>query len=273
MSENTDRRILAAIQPVDAVLHLPLADRVHIDAPGIRLVYNLHGEAVLMEAPRLHLYSYSFDPPGAPPVESLDLDIELRDATLRYLPRRLQLELPKDPDPLHAGQPNSVFVAVEAEMYPAPASPILGTWAVVRAAVQERNTRQRLPWTLIQARSGNAVVGQGLSDARGEVLIAVPGIPFFMPGGGGGATVTREITVTFRAFFDAAHLSRLPPEGLPLGSANPNQSYLPDPAFLLTLPARTVRVLALRPGGGAPANNAKLASGSQLLADLLVTLP
>jgi hypothetical protein len=273
MSDSTDRRILAAIRPVDATLNLPLADRMRIDSPGLRLVYNLHGETVLMGAPGLGRYSTNFDlPDDAPPVESVGLVIELRDPTLRYLPRRLRLDLPRDPDPTHADQPNSVFQAVEAEMYPSPASPVLGTWAVVRATVRERNSRERLPWTLIQVRRGSEVMGQGMSDARGEALIAVPGIPFFMPGGGGDTTVTREITITFRAFFDSDHLTRLPPNSLPPEGRNHNQDYLPDPAFLLTLPARTVRVLALRPGGGAPANNARLASGSQLFTDLLVIL-
>jgi hypothetical protein len=273
MSENTDRRILATIRPIDAILKLPLANRMCINSPGLLLVYNLHGEAVLMDAPGLGRYGYSFDlPADAPALESVELVVKLRDPAFRYLPRQLHLDLPRDPDPAHADQSTSVFQALEAEMFPAPASPVLGTWAVVRATVRERDSRERLPWTLIQVRRGNEVVGQGQSDARGEALIAVPGIPFFMPGGGGNATVTREITVTFRAFFDSDHLSRLPPDGIPLQGRDPNKDYLPDPAFLLTLPTRTVRVLALKPGGGASTNNAHLASGSQLFADLLVNL-
>jgi hypothetical protein len=143
--------------------------------------------------------------------------------------------------------------------------------------VLDRNTNERLPWTLLRVRNqaGN-IIATGLADWRGEALLVIPGIPLYMPASGAGPALTSEIVVRVQAFFDLANVKKLTPADLNMLSLSgaslldPNRNYVPDPAALAGLQARQGR---WRTAGAGPANTIRLASGREMTGELLVDVP
>ena len=117
------------------------------------------------------------------------------------------LALPRDPAPAHASQPGSLFLPVDVALYPAPAARVELGWAALRASVRRADgAKPGLYGALlrIERAADNALLALGLTDARGEALVAAAGIPVVMTGGGGGAVMTSEVEVRVTAFVDPA---------------------------------------------------------------------
>ena len=72
-----------------------------------------------------------------------------------------------------------MFQPIECRLYLAPSAPTSSAWAVIRATVVREGGEQGLGGALIRVSRANdgEVLARGMSDARGEALVAVPGIP------------------------------------------------------------------------------------------------
>jgi hypothetical protein len=174
--ERQDRRLIAAIQCVDAVVGESIVEPLHIGGRGIHIVRNRLGLYVLTAAPGFADYTRQFDPADlvTPAVDSLDLLIS--DLRGQYLPRRYRLMVPRA---LSATAETSIFRPVVVPLFPAPAfaRPQPG-WAVVRASLTDAGGRP-LPWALIEVSrpADPAIATLAQADGRGEAMIAVPEIP------------------------------------------------------------------------------------------------
>jgi hypothetical protein len=247
-AEHIDQRVLGAISFVDATTGLQVIEALTVTAPDVRLLRNRSGYYVIASAPGLEAHVDAFEqPPAAPPVGSVSMPLQVTDPRRRYLPRRCVIQLPRDPDPTHRGQTNSLFTPLEVRLFPAPAAPTGSRWAVIRATVTATGSTMPLAGALIRVIrvSDSTVLARGLSDARGEALITVEGIPVTTWDEGTGPVITQEVEVTLHTIYD------------------PQSTDLPDPDDLEvrrdSLPSNEVQV--------------RLASGRVLVTALSVALP
>lgn len=268
--EKVERRILGAMRLVNAVSSLPVSHPISIVGEGLRLVRNLHGEYVILDAPKLSEHTRTFEaPPGTPAVQSVKIPLNITDPLGEFLPQRFVLELPRHPDPMNA---NSIFKPVLIPLYLAPTARSEINWVLMHATVREQTSRKRLPWSLIQIlkKSNDELLATGMSDSRGEALIVVAGILFAMPAEDSSTTVTREIEVHLKSYFDKDQLEPISDAELVQDRPNPNADYLPNVSLLDQLPSRSVQIQG--PGTSGPSDTIKIAAGQMLVADLLVDL-
>jgi hypothetical protein len=273
MIEQVDRRILAALLPVDGVTGLPLVAAVTVRAEGCRTVRNTRGHVVLLEAPGLRAYTRSFDPPAAPAGFPKLLTLQVEAPGGRYLPRVLTLSLPLDPAEVGAGAdpgPASILSPVPVELFPAPTGQANAGWAVLRATVRAKPGRERLPWAWLEVyeAAGNPPVlrGRGMADARGEALVAVLGIAPFMAAPGGGAVLTSQVEVQVKLRFDTG-LTKVLDQDLGPGWQDPNKDYWPDPEALQKLPQKDTDIWLPMPAN--PVATCMLAAGQVLAVEAL----
>lgn len=186
-----DRRVLAALTFVD-VLGQPVRTPVAVVSEGARFFTRRPGELVLAHAPGLEAHTMAFvSPPTAPGVGSLRLVLDLLPADPAYAARRFALPLPRDPDPAHAAQPDSLFRPVEVPLLPGPRAMAGGLSAGLVVTVLHTDGR-RVEDALVRLRpSGGRPPTRALTDAAGDALLLVAGIPLASPGAG--ATVTPDV--------------------------------------------------------------------------------
>jgi hypothetical protein len=180
VSESIDRRVLGAVRFRDAVTQLDVTAPLRVTAPGVRWVRNLRGWYVAAGAPGLEAHTFSIDkPPTQPAVGKVPVALAAEDPTGTYLPRRAVLTLPRDPDPAKKDSPSSIFAPADVELFPTPAAPVMPGWAVLRVTVLTRGGKPAAGALLRVVRKGAAgeLLGRGMTDARGEALVAVAGIP------------------------------------------------------------------------------------------------
>jgi hypothetical protein len=258
--EAVERRVLGAVRFVDVTTGLPVADPVAVAAPGTTLWRNRRGDYVIARAPGLAAHERAFAAaPDAPALGSVAVVLTVRDPRGRYLPRRRTIALPRDPDPDHADQPGSLFRPEPVALFPAPGAPTAPAWATVRVRVtragSERGVRGALLLARFARRDGTPEVARGMTDARGEGLVAVPGIPVTTFGGGTGPVLGTEIEATLEVFVD-------PAVDAP-GDPGPAPAPAPDPDDLEA--RRADLATASAPVG--------LASGRAVTVALAVALP
>lgn len=228
--ETVDRRVLGALQLVDAVTGLPItvAPRIELRAATIanvpidvalqentvRLRQNRSGLVVILSAPFFDTYTGAFDNPVTPPQTTPDplrLRFGLIDAGPSHLPQEFIVDLPRALDPAAAG---SVFEPVRVEVFRAPNAPVLPGWALVRVRVTKSGVNPPAPLSgvVIQVfRSPrvdqDAPIGAGMTDwrgrAAGEALVAIADIPRFRPGAGDNVVDT-DLAIEFDASRDGA---------------------------------------------------------------------
>lgn len=178
-AETIDRRVLAALRFRDAVTGATVAGALDVRAAGARWIRNRRGWWILASAPGLVAHTTAFAaPPPAPTIGTVPLRVRVADPAGRYLPRTATVALPRNPDPVKADRPESLFQPVEVDLFPSPAAAVSPNWAVLRVSASGpdgplggallRVVRKAAPAT---------VLGLGMTDARGEGLIAVAGIP------------------------------------------------------------------------------------------------
>jgi hypothetical protein len=209
--ELVERRVLAAVRFLDAATLLPVRYPLAVTGDGLHFIRNGQGLYVLTAAPGLEEHTAAFlAPPPNPAVGGLRVELGVSDPGGRYLPRRLALELPRDPDPAHADEEGSLFRPVDAFLYPAPAASVSPGWAVIRATVVRAGTGEPLPGALLRVvrKPDGAVLARALGEwrapVRGEALVAVPGVPITTWGDGkpDQPVLVNEVAVTLEAFFD-----------------------------------------------------------------------
>jgi hypothetical protein len=178
--EHVDRRIVAALRFVDAVTGLPVRRPLRVAANGVKWSRNRSGSYLITEAPGFEDYIATFaEPPAEPEPSSEEIELTVHDPENRFLARRRTVRLPRDPDPGHAAEPDSLFQALVVPLFRSPSADLSSGWAVIRATVHGDEAEERLGGALIRVLRGSdgEHLGSGLSDARGEALVAIPGIP------------------------------------------------------------------------------------------------
>uniref|UniRef100_A0A832A2S6 Uncharacterized protein n=1 Tax=Desulfacinum infernum TaxID=35837 RepID=A0A832A2S6_9BACT len=185
------RRILGAVDFVDLTTEMPVKGTLCVDIPGVRLMRNLSGRYIIHEAIGLEQHGPAFRaPPQDPPLQSLSFRGTVEDPSRRYLARSFTLVLPRDPDPAHPDAEPSLFRPVRVPLYPAPAAPPPPfRWSLVRVSLDRLVGGRSMPLSGALVRitdsSGAVLLASGMTDARGEGLVLVPGIPFARSSDGG----------------------------------------------------------------------------------------
>lgn len=177
--ENVERRVLGALQLVDRATRTPVTRALEVRSDTVMLMRNRRGYYVIMQAEGLdaHIGVFS-EQPDTPALEANIYSFEINDPKKRYLPRLLTLRLPRDPDPGHAGNANSLFAPRDVLMYPASTAPLSQNWSTVRATVTQGSTLpQRGALIRITDPATDTQLSSGISDQRGEALLIVPGVP------------------------------------------------------------------------------------------------
>lgn len=187
--ESDVRRAWGALRFVDAMSRRTVEAPLVVELPGVRLRRNSRGLWVVMgldaaaeAAVAVSDYENAFD--RVPAQLTRTLTGRVTDAQGRFLSRCFALSLPRTP----AATP---FDPVDVVLDPSPALPLLSTWAALRLSV----TRSGVPTAqaaIRVRRAGGAILGRGMTDARGEALVAVVGVAQVTPGAGD-LVVEREI--------------------------------------------------------------------------------
>ena len=179
--EVIESRVLGAFRlienPTQAVVKRPL----NVSAANSAFIRNRSYHYVISNAAGLTHHTEAFsEPPELPPLETVDIDINVHDPMHRYLPRITTVSLPRDPDPEHAGQANSLFRAIPVQMYAAPTFSMHPNWSGIRTSLSIAGSPDEpVPGALLRVirSSDDVVLARGYSDPRGEALVIIPGIP------------------------------------------------------------------------------------------------
>jgi|GEM_PF-1269348 len=187
-----DRRALALIRLVD-VFGRPVDGPVRIESPGVTSVAKGPGEHAILSAPGFEAHVGAFEtPPATPAAGSKAIPLDLTALARRVLPRRFSLLLPRDPDPAHRLQPDSLFQAAAIEMLPSPRALLAGSACAIRVTVRRKDDKKLVEHALVRARSDNGLfTARALTDARGEACLIFPVLPLSFAGGG--ATVLPDL--------------------------------------------------------------------------------
>jgi hypothetical protein len=200
--EYQERRALALLVFVDA-LGARVQSPVEVASPGLRLLRKGSGEMVVMSAPGLEAHDVFAAPPAVPAVGALALPLDIRPRLRGLAARRFVLRLPRNPattDPLPA---DSLFRPVEIPLLPAPGATPTGLVAAVSVTLRNALDDRRIEGALIRCTpDGGRPVARAMTNAAGEALILVPGVPVSVPGPA--ATVLPDLGATLDAIVDPA---------------------------------------------------------------------
>jgi hypothetical protein len=219
--ENVDRRVLGAFRCVDSITGASVQITPVVNSPVLKIRQNHSGIWVIFNGPGFAAVSDDFlasgtYPPPAPFV------VTINDPSGTYLSRQATLQVPAPLTPV--SDPASIFNPRSIILYATAGLPVGQNWAVVRASVvrSATNPPQGLGSALVRVTrtSDSTVLATGMTDARGEALVAVPGIGVRASSNASGAVLEATTAVTVAAFFDPAILTQ------PAG-------WLPDPDMLL----------------------------------------
>lgn len=181
-----DRRALALLALVDP-FGRPLAGPATLAGEGLRTVAKPGGRWAVLACKGLEAHIGSFESaPPAPAQGSVACTIDIRPADGGLAPRRAVVPLPRDPDPDHKGEDDSLFAPVTIALLPSPRCAVPATSAAVRVTVRKRTDGRRVANALVRVASDNGqFAAQSVTDAAGEALVIVPDFPMSFTGGGG----------------------------------------------------------------------------------------
>lgn len=250
--EWSERRILGAIVFRDA---LGNRVRVPVAASGVGAAIRQKEPGMLIIAGAMGLAAHATSfaaPPGAPAVGSVDLTLDLVPADPSLAPRAAVVPLPRDPDPAAAGNANSLFRPQEIVLWPSPVAVPTGLAAALRVTLRRADDGRRIEGAVVRVQPEGRPPALALTDAAGEALLLVPGVPLATPGGG--AVVLPDIGATVMARVDPAAARFHAEADLAVARADAarRRTGLPDPDTLLTRPGlaatpeRAVRLAAGR---------------------------
>lgn len=180
IKETIDQRYLGAVRFVDNTTRGIVRRPLHIEAQGLRFVISQSHLHVIASAKGLENHLSSFDnPPDQPGVESLEFHLTISDPLQEYLPRTKAIKLPRNPDP---ESDNSLFQPIKISMFSSATGRLSSNWSIIRASVidaEKADPEVPIPGALLRIirEDENKLIGSGVTDKRGEVLIVVPGIP------------------------------------------------------------------------------------------------
>jgi len=206
--DHLDHRVITALRPVDASTGVLIEDRLHARALDgqATFVRNQRNLIVLTFWSTLEDFRDAFaEQPTTPAIGSETLRIALEDPQGRYLSRLVSIDLPRDPDPANADQSDSLFMPIDVPMFPASHAATGENWSLLRVSLHEQGSGDALGGALLRVLRDGDVVGRGLTDGRGEALVAVIGVPVMTFGTDEDDTViVSTIPVSLEAIFDPA---------------------------------------------------------------------
>jgi hypothetical protein len=213
IAEDLDLRVWAALRPIEAVTRRPIVAPMRVLGEGQVWMRNRIGLLVLHE---LHLpalrreqfaaYERSFEAPTAV-TPAVNVVTTLEDPRGVLLSRRVHIALPRATTAPPGVLP-PLFEPIDVPLYPASHAALAAPWAVVRAHVSHGGEPAAgCVLTVHEPGDEARVLGRGQSDERGEAVVAVTGVPAFIPSAGPEAFVrerTAEMTVVFEVGASAA---------------------------------------------------------------------
>jgi len=183
MPDFVERRYFGALKCIDKATGSHLNRSMQLSSDDLSFVRNRSNFYVIKQATNLAEYSETFETaPAEPATASLSFNVEVKDPLGQYLPRMLEVALPRDADPANANDQASLFQAIAVGLYAAPNADIMANWSTVRVSIQQADPELgQVPVAggllRVIRNSDNEVLASGLSDQRGEALVIVPGIP------------------------------------------------------------------------------------------------
>lgn len=181
LREVIESRVLGAVKFLDNPTQAVVTRLLNVSANDTSFIRNRSHHYVINNAPGLADHTTSFmAPPATPPLGSVAVHITVSDPVKRYLPRIVTVNLPRDPDPEHSDQADSLFRAVEVQLYSAPTFALHPNWSGIRASITQAGTDgTSVGGALLRVirASDDVVLARGYSDPRGEALVVIPGIP------------------------------------------------------------------------------------------------
>ncbi|MEM7154104.1 MAG: hypothetical protein AAF799_14740 [Myxococcota bacterium] len=128
-------RALAGIRFEDAATRTPVSEPLHVSAQGLSLYRNHRHIYVVREAAGLEAHVHAVGAAPALPVPGLlPFEVEVRDPTGLYLPRRFTLDLPRVD---HADDDDAAHRLVNVTLYRSPLAPSSLHWALVRVRLED----------------------------------------------------------------------------------------------------------------------------------------
>lgn len=207
--ERIESRAIAALRFVDAATRVPIATPLDVEVARSTLRRNGSGLYVITSAAALPGHETSFEaPPDQPPVGSVALRVLVRDPSARYLARSASIALPRDPDPSHAAQADSLFRAIDIALCAASAAPVGANWSVLRVSVAAAN--DAIGGALLRVIANGTVLARGMSDWRGEALVVVPGVPVTTWSDDPAVVVVDTLAAQLEVTVEPASLQRVP---------------------------------------------------------------
>jgi hypothetical protein len=198
--ERVEQRVLGAVRFMDAASRTPIARRMQLDAADLHFTQGARHLAIIARAKGFDAYVERFEPP-LPAIAATSFVATVHDPVGQYLPRRFSIVLPRTPATAAPLAATSVFRPLEVALLPAATAPIATSWAEARITVRDVAGNALRPNVLVRALGPAALpvperqFGVGMTDARGEALVAMPSVPLFRTSNGGGAVMTAEIPI------------------------------------------------------------------------------
>jgi hypothetical protein len=206
--DRLNSRVLGALRLADATTGDWVTGPFRVTASGASFIRNRSGVYVIASAPGLESHVTEFSAaPTTPGVGSVPLTVTVEDPSGRYLARALEVALPRDPDPDHADDEASLFRPVRVPLYPSPAAPTYPGWAVVRVSVTRTGSETGVPHAWLRLRRASQApsdppLAAGMSDTRGEALVAVSGIPVTNWDVDDGPLLATDVDAVIEAYYD-----------------------------------------------------------------------
>ncbi len=196
-----DRRVLAAFRLRDP-LGRPVGQRLVASAPGLDLMGKGAGEWVVTRADALPTHHLTFaGQPAAPAIGSVDALVSIKAFGGKFMSRDFTLKLPRDPDPSHRDQANSLFRWHEVVMPFGTTASLAGMAASALVTVTRKSDHFPIEGAIVRMRpNGNRGEAIGVTNAAGEALLALQTVP--LSNSGGGANVTPDLNAKFDTIVD-----------------------------------------------------------------------
>jgi hypothetical protein len=213
LNATVDRRILGAFVCIDAITEASVVSPVSVSAPQWTIKPNRSGTYIVFDGPGFDALTNEFDISGTWPAP-MTFEVALQDPTLRYLPRRANVQaplaIPTIPPVLTT--PTGVFAPQKVALYPSPAATFGPNWAVIHVSVSKSGSSpaQGLPWAVLQVvrTSDNEVIATGQTSPNGEALLAAIGLTVQANSSGGGPVTVSTVAANVTAYFDPGNLTQ-----------------------------------------------------------------
>jgi hypothetical protein len=198
--ESVDRRVLGGFAFVDSITSASIAAPLSVVSQVLKIKGNRSGVYAVFDGPGFRSLTTQFIPTGTwPPTQ--DFEITVSDPGGHYLARRVKIKAPQELV--------GAFAPTKLTLYPSAKATVDLNWAVVRASVTS-SAGAGLPWSVVRVilKSDNSVLATGMSDDRGEALLAVAGRGYQVSDKTTDPVTETSEAVTIQAWFDPGVLQQ-----------------------------------------------------------------